>query len=65
MRRAVERFDAPVEGGPANGLRLVCERMSDGEVKVLAGKLFDVGVNGLMANHYFDSKRGVIVYDPA
>lgn len=60
MRR--DRFDAPVEGGPANGLRLVCERLPDGEVKVLAGKLFDVGASGLMTNHHFDTQRGVIVY---
>lgn len=64
-RRSVERFDAPVIGGPADGLRLACERMSDGEVKVLAGGLFDTEVAGLMATHYFDTARQAIVYDPS
>jgi hypothetical protein len=64
-RRVHDRFDAQVEGGPANGLRLVCERMSDGEIKVLGGILFDEELAGIMANHYFDTERGVIVYaDP-
>jgi hypothetical protein len=62
QRRAVKLFEALVVGGPADGLRLACERMSDGEIKVLAGLLFDDGVAGMMASHYFDSERGVIVY---
>lgn len=61
-RRTHDRFDALVEGGPANGMRLVCERMSDGEVKVLGGILFDKELAGMMASHYFDTERGVIVY---
>jgi hypothetical protein len=65
MRRMAERFDARVEGGPADGLWLACERMSDGEVKVLGGALYDDDVAGIMVNHYFDTKRGVIVWGGA